>query len=569
MNVLGIGHDLWISAAALVRDGDVVAAICEERLNRLKGYKGFPKKAIEYCLREGGIRIDDVDLITVGWNPAWHMESPHPRFSAKARWRSEYLYAIPNYVLPMAENFPFGPVEQRFEGLKAPLIYVDHQLAHAANGYYLSPFSEAAVYSADGRGERHTALLGVCGQEGIKALDYVLYPHSLGLFYGLFTQYLGFSPHSDEWKVMALASYGSEKGNRFYPTVRKMVTVKSNGGFKLDLAMCGYLHADSYGERFYTDEFIEAVGIKPRKRGEPLTTDHQQLAWALQRVFEETVSECLTILHHRTNMDNVVVSGGCMMNSVFNGMITSKTPFKRAYISSCPDDSGVPVGSALWGYHEYYGKPRKSRHSHNYWGPGFDDEIEETLKKYRLTYTKLDNAPRTAAELIAGGKLVGWFRGRMEFGQRALGNRSILADPRHADIRDMVNRAVKYRESFRPFAPSILAEKAADYFNLEGGGKVPFMERVYKFKKEVQKKVPAVVHIDGTGRLQTVEKDDNPAYYALISEFEKITGIPIVLNTSFNLNGEPIVCSPTDAIRTFFSCGLDVLILGDFMLRKE
>ena len=569
MYVLGIGHDLWISAAALVYDGEVVAAVCEERLNRLKKYKGFPSKSIDMCLREARITADDLDLIVCGWNPAMHMESLNPRFSSSARWRPEYLYSIPNYMLQKAVEFPFGPIEQKFSGFKAPIVYMDHQMAHASNAFYLSPFEKAAVFTADGRGERHTTSFGVGGPEGVKQLGEVLYPNSLGLFYGMITQYLGFVPDSDEWKVMALASYGNGENNPFYPALKSMVVVDGDGVFKLDLSMCGFYQPDAYGDRFYSDNFLKTMKMPPRRQDEPITEMHHQLAWALQQTFEETMSACLTALHNRTGKDNLVVSGGCIMNSVYNGRITSQTPFQQVFISSSPDDSGIPVGAALWGYYEYLNQRRRRvEHQHDYWGPSYEDEIEETLKKYKLPYEKLDDGPREAAKIIADGKLVGWFQGRMEFGQRALGNRSILADPRREESKDLVNLSVKYRESFRPFAPSIMAEKVEKYFHTEGNGTASFMERVYMFKDEVKKKVPAVVHVDGSGRLQTVEKETNPRYYALIRAFENITGVPIVLNTSFNLNGEPIVCSPTDAIRTFFSCGLDVLILEDYLIRK-
>lgn len=571
MNVLGIGHDLWIAGAALVQDGNVRAAICEERLNHQKGFQGFPSKAIDYCLKEAGLRLDDLDLIVCGWNPAWHLESPHGRFSSRTRWWTELLYAVPNLTLPKAETFPFGPIEQKFGEFKAPFVYLDHQVAHAANAYYLSGFEEAAVFSADGRGERHTALGGKYGPGGLDVMARVVYPHSMGLFYGLVTQYLGFKPHSDEWKVMALASYSSGTNNPFYAPIRDMVTPRGDGGFKLDLAMTAYPQPDSFGARFYTDEFVEAMGMAPRKSDEPLGDVHMQVAWALQKVFEETMADCLTTLHERTGSERVVLSGGCMMNSVFNGRVTGLTPFNDVFISSCPDDSGIPVGAAMWGYYEHLraGDPAKRPlHKDNYWGPSFDGEIEETLQRYKLSYEKLDNAPEAAAALLADGKLLGWYQGRMEFGQRALGNRSILADPRRAEVKDLVNQAVKFREGFRPFAPSILADRAEEYFHLDGAGPVPFMERVLPFRDEVKESVPGVVHADGTGRLQTVTADGNPRYHALITAFESITGIPLVLNTSFNLNGEAIVCTPTDAIRTFHSCGLDALIMGDFLLRK-
>lgn len=571
IHVLGIAHDLWISSAALVRDGEVVAAVAEERFNRQKRYRGFPSQSIDFCLRHAGLALEDLDLVVSGWNPAWQLEAVHGRFSGTARWRPEYLYALPNYLLQKAETFPTGPIEERFGGLAVPLVHMDHQMAHAANAFYLSDYAEAAVLTADGRGERQTAMLATAGPEGIVPLADVPYPHSLGLFYGMMTQYLGFRPDSDEWKVMALAAYDTDD-TPYYRVLRDLVQLRDGGTFRLDLSMCGFHQPDVYGGRFYTPDLVEALALPPRRPDEPLTSAHHAVARALQRVFEETMSWMLTALHGRTGLDRVVLGGGCMMNSVYNGRITTQTPFKEAFVSSCPDDSGISVGAALWGYHQgdlqRAEAPRRVPHPHNYWGPGYRGTIEATLQRYRLAYEPLDDPAGRAAALLAEGKLLGWFQGAMEFGQRALGHRSILADPRRADVKDRVNRAVKYREAFRPFAPSILAERAGDYFHTEGTGQVPFMERVYRFRDEKAGEVPAVVHLDGTGRLQTVSRDLNPRFYDLIACFERLTGVPVILNTSFNLNGEPVVCTPTDAIRTFYSCGLDALILEDLLITK-
>lgn len=566
--VLGIAHDLWISSAALVREGEVIAAVCEERFNRRKKYRGFPSDAIDFCLQKAGLSLEDLDLVVSGWNPAWHLEAVHGRFSATARWRPEYLYALPNYLLQKAAAFPTGPIEERFGELDVPLVHMDHQVAHAANAFYLSDYDEAAVLTADGRGERQTTMLAMAGPEGIVQHAEVLYPHSLGLFYGMITQYLGYQPDSDEWKVMALAAYEVDD-TPYYQVLRDLVRLRADGTFRLDLAMCGFHQPDVYGGLFYTPDLVAALGIPPRQPGEALTQEHHAVASAMQRVFEETMSWMLTALHERTGLERVVLGGGCMMNSVYNGRITAQTPFREAFVSSCPDDSGISVGAALWGYHQKAASPRRVSHPHNYWGPDYSGEIEETLKRYRLSYEQVGDPARRAAALLAEGKLLGWFQGAMEFGQRALGHRSILADPRREEAKEQVNLAVKYREAFRPFAPSILAERAADYFHTEGTGAVPFMERVYRFRDEKKEEVPAVVHTDGTGRLQTVSRDSNPRYYDLIACFEQLTGVPVILNTSFNLNGEPVVCTPTDAIRTFYSCGLDALILEDYLITKH
>jgi carbamoyltransferase len=496
------------------------------------------------------------------------MEYQNNRVSHTARWRPEYLYAIPNLILGHT-NQPSGEwMEQTLDGLDVPIHYYDHQLAHAANAFYLSGFEQAAVYTADGRGERETAYWGRADADGFHRLGQVYLPHSLGLLYASVTQYLGFCLDSDEWKVMALAAYG-EPGNRYYQRLRPLVEIDpETGRFYIDQKYFSYGQPEAYGGRFCTPEFVERFG-PPRRACDTIDQRHRDIAWALQRVFEETMAVALTALHRQTGEDRLVAAGGCLMNSVFNGKITRVTPFKELFISSCPDDSGVAVGVALYAYHKLADNPRPVPHRHNYWGPSYDDQILTTVRNYKLGFVELDNPARTAARLLADGLLVGWFQGRMEFGQRALGNRSILADPRRPDAKDMINSAVKYRESFRPFAPAILAERVHEYFDADPGARVPFMEQVYQFRPEVRDQVPAVVHVDGSGRLQTVEREDNERFYDLIKEFEALTGVPIVLNTSFNFNGEPIVATPSDAVRTFYSCGLDALILGDYLIRKE
>ncbi len=568
MITVGLGHDLFISSAAVVRDGEVVAAIAEERLNRQKQYKGFPALALKECLRIAGATLKDVSAVAFGWNPSRHIEFPNYRRSNNARFRAEYLYAIPNMLMGHLGQKSGEWIEQTFDGMDARIQYFDHQLAHAANAFYLSGYERAATFSADGRGERETAYLGWADRSGLHKLGQVYFPHSLGLLYGTVTQYLGFRPDSDEWKVMALAAYGAVD-NRYYSPMRSLVEVDPETGmFYLDQKYFSFAEPETYGGRFYTPEFVDRFG-PARLRDDDIQQRHYDISWALQRVFEETMTVVLTALHRQTGETRLVAAGGCLMNSVYNGKVTANTPFRELFVSSCPDDSGIAVGAALLAYHRGTGAAQMVPHLHNYWGPSYtSDEILDSLKKYKIKFTHLEDPSRAAAHLLADGLLVGWFQGSMEFGQRALGNRSILADPCRSDAKDLVNAAVKYRESFRPFAPAILAERVHDYFHAEPSGSARFMERVYQFREEVRDRVPAVVHVDGSGRLQSVERDQNARFYDLIKEFEALTGVPMVLNTSFNLNGEPIVCSPTDAIRTLFSCGLDALVIGEYLVRK-
>lgn len=568
MLIIGIAHDLVISSAAVVRDGKVVAAIAEERLNRQKQFKGFPALALQECLRMAGADLGDVDAIALGWNPTRHMEFANARQSSNSRYHPEHLYAVPNMLLGTFRRPSAEQMEEVLPGLGTRILYYDHQLVHAANAFYLSDFETAAVFSADGRGERATAMWGKASRaNGIQQQTEVLFPHSLGLFYGAVTQFLGYKPDSDEWKVMAMASYG-RPDNEFYQPMKELVEVdEKSGRFYVDQRCLSFAVPESHGGRFYTPEFVERFG-PPRGASDPIEQRHQDIGWAMQRVFEESMTQTLKAVYEQTGEDRLVAGGGCMMNSVYNGKITQATPFKELFISSCPDDSGIAVGAALLAYHQLAEQKQYPAHRHNYWGPCYDEQIPEILRNYKLEHRALEDPSRTAAELLVDGMIIGWYQGPMEFGQRALGNRSILADPRRTDAKDLVNAAVKYRESFRPFAPAILAERTDEYFLAEHGASVPFMERVYMFREEVQDEVPAVVHADGTGRLQTVQREHNPRFYDLIAEFDRLTGVPIVLNTSFNLNGEPIVCTPTDAIRTFYSCGLDALILGDYLIEK-
>jgi carbamoyltransferase len=567
MKILGICSDIFITSAVLLEDGKVVAGIAEERLLRQKMYRGFPMKAVKFCLKEAECSLEDIDCIALGWNPGLHLKPSSLRLGSVIRWRGELLHSIPHALLCLAKTNDVDFVDQTLKqnGKEIKIIYVTHHQSHAANAFYISPFKDSAILTIDGRGEEDTAGFFVGRDNKIEELKLVKVPHSLGLFYGTFTDFLGFTPHSDEWKVMALAARHFEK-NKYYEKVKKLITLLPDGTFELDLRYFSYYLGDR--SHWYSNKFVELFG-QPRGEEDELTDDHYELAEALQMISEEAVVHMLNWLHKETKMENIVVSGGFFMNSVFNGKILEKTKFKKVFISSCPDDSGTSLGAALYAYNHIYGNKKRQEQVHNYYGPQFsDEEIKKTLEKYKIPYSYVEDIENKTAQLIAKGNIVGWFQGRMEFGQRALGNRSILADPRDPKMKDKVNSAVKYREAFRPFAPSILEERVAEYFVCDKGDRVPFMEKVFMIRPEKQKLIPAVTHIDGSGRLQTVNKEINPRYYKLISEFEKLSGIPIVLNTSFNLKGEAIVCAPTDALRTFFSCGLDVLVLGNYIVTK-
>ena len=568
VNILGVCHDVFICSACVLIDGEIVAAIPEERLDRSKRSRVFPTRAIQECLRIAGLDLEDIDEIAIAWNPAREAETTPAGFLDARRWRSEHLTQVPSRLLAMSgrEASSAPSFEELWEG--GPRItFVDHYLTHAANGAFLSPFETSAVLVVDGRGEIQTGMMARASGAKIEVIGENRFPHSLGLLYGAVTQYLGFKPDSDEWKVMALASYADAENQCLAP-MRKMVRVGDGEMFSIALEYFEFFNY--WDKRMFSDQFVRTFG-EPRAPSDPITERHEQIAAALQQVFEESMTALLIELHERTGLENVVVNGGSFMNSVFNGKIEALTPFKRAHIGDSPDDSGTSIGAALYVHALRTGRrPMEDVPQHNYWGTGYtDDECLEAATAFKLPHTVVGDPSKAAAQDLVDGKLIGWFQGRGEFGQRALGNRSILVDPRRPDAKDLVNSAVKFREPFRPFAPAILAERVAEYFDCPPGMEVPYMERVYPFKPDKGAEVPAVVHVDGSGRLGTVGEHASARFRALIEHFSQLTGVPIVLNTSFNLNGEPIVNSPVDAIRTFYSTGLDVLYLGSVRVSKE
>ena len=569
MKIIGINNEMYISSACLISDGKVVAAAAEERFTREKITRKFPDKAVKYCLREAGIAMRDVDYIATAWNPGVYFTKFNPVLSGRRRHLVEQLFSVPDHLMNFHDRAMVDHMYQELHGEfgKTAIYYITHHRAHAANGFLISPFESAAILTADAQGEFESATF--CQGKGnkIEFIKGMNYPTSLGAFYSTFTEFLGFKPNSDEWKVMAMASYTSAK-NRYYDLMKSdVVRLLDDGEFELNLNYFkGFIHDQP---NLYTKKLVERFGPAREPDG-TIDGHHYEIAAALQKMSEDISAHMLRWLHKKTGERNVVLSGGSFMNSVFNGKVTELTPFEKIFISSCPDDSGNCFGAAYYLYNHILGKPRGEPMIHNYFGPQYSNpEIEKTLTGYGVRHRMEHDIEGYAARLISEGKIIGWFQGRMEFGQRALGNRSILADPRREEMKDKVNRAVKFREAFRPFAPAVLKERQEEYFDTNGGGDVPFMEKVYHVKAEMRSRIPAVTHVDGSGRIQTVTRDSNPRFYGLIREFEKLSGIPVVLNTSFNLNGEPVVCTPTDAIRTFFSCGLDALVIGNYVITKE
>jgi carbamoyltransferase len=571
MYILGIHNSGWTTSAALLQDGRLVAGGAEERWTREKYSRAFPHKAIQYCLKHAGIRFEDVDHIALGWNPAINLASRYRGgFSDRLRYAGEWLYSVPNHVLARLLTDEQHGTEQRFDLGKRTLSmhHVNHHDAHAATAYFHSPFERAAGFTTDFYGERATTTWKLIEGARLTELRRQEFPQSLGGFYCTFTELLGFKPDGDEWKVMGLAPYGDPKA--YEKQFAKIIRPTDDGGYEMDLSYFSYYNFDVEG--FYTPRMTELFG-PARGKDDEITQRQMDIAASLQHTLEQILIHCLRGLHAKTKCDDLILSGGVIMNSVFNGIVRSHTPFKRVYIPFSPDDTGNAIGAALLVQHGAAAPPKGVEREvmrHAYWGPSYTDrEIEETIGRYKLPAKKVERPDLAAVDRLTDGKIVGWFQGRMEFGQRALGNRSILADPRRDEMKEAINAAVKYREAFRPFAPSILEERTGDWFDIESDTDVPFMEKVYPVKSSKRAEIPAVTHVDGSGRLQTVSKATNPLYHALITEFEKRTRVPVVLNTSFNVQGEPVVCSPSDAIRTFFTCGLDSLILGSWVLDKR
>ncbi len=578
MVILGINAYHADSSAAIFVNGKMIAAIEEERFRRVKHWAGFPNKAIDFCLKEAGVALKNVDHIAVGRDP-------------KAKFFKKLLFLAMNPSGSMrvvkerfANSKKVSSLEKEFhihfgvpEALIAPKIHqIEHHRSHLASAFFASPFEKAALLSIDGSGDFTTTMIGVGEGNNINIIDSVDFPHSIGIFYTAFTQLLGFPHYGDEYKVMGLAPYGSVRED-LMSKLRQIIKLNDNNGlFSLDLS---YFVSPTKGVVTYGDDHIPVVATLynqkladafggARKKDEPLSQFHKDLAASVQRMTEETIFHLLNYLQKKTGLDAVCIAGGVAQNSVANGKIIRNTSFKKVYIPSAGHDAGISMGAALYVQHHVQKYERQEPIWTAYTGSGFSNqEIEDLLNNRSISYRKLsdDELYETVAEKLVNAGVVGWFSGRAEFGPRALGGRSILADPRRNDAKDLLNAKIKRRESFRPFAPSILKEYVEEYF--EVNDQVPFMEKVFPIKKEKHSTIPAVTHVDGTGRLQTVDKEVSPRYYKLIDKFREKTGVPILLNTSFNEN-EPIVNSPVEALECFLRTNMDMLVLENCVIER-
>ena len=563
MKILAVYPWTHISSAALMIDGKLVAASPEERFTRTKWTTQFPIQSANWCLKHANLKWKDIDRIVVPWNPALNINSASSRWDGNISWRGEMLSHVPSNVMKALNSKPSKQMTVSFDNTK--IVYLNHHDCHAASAIFVSPFKKCDYLTIDGHGEKETCLFGYYDGKKLNNTNSISYPHSVGLLYGAFTDFLGFKPDNDEWKTMALASFSKSKN--LYDKKMNSIYKLTKNGFELDLSFFDYYLFDRQ-PHFYNEKLISLFG-KPRKKSEKILNKHHQVAGALQRAFTNIVFHLLKITKQKGGgSNNIVIAGGAAMNCVFNGLLENNKIYKNNFVPPWPDDLGVSIGAT---YLENHNLGKKSKNDCQvYLGPGYSNaDILSLLKKYNLTFLKPDNINKYIAERISKGHLIGWFQDRMEFTHRALGNRSILADPRKIEMQLKVNSAVKYRETFRPFAPAVLEEHASKIFMINKKTKVPFMEKAVSVKNDWKRKIPAVVHVDGTARVQTVSKKFNLSFYNLINEFYKITNVPVLLNTSFNLNGEPIVMSPSDAIRTFHTCGLDTLVLQDYVIIKK
>ncbi len=572
MNVLGLSFYYHDSSAALVRDGVLVAAAEEERFSRVKHDSGFPKLAIEFVLKRAGLTIQDVDFVVFYEKPFVKFErmlltamGTFPRSAAvfresMQRWISDKLWIKSH----LARNLDIPA---------SKLLFAEHHVSHAASSFFTSPYEEAAILTVDGAGEWTTSTMGVGRGTKLEILKEIRFPHSLGLLYSAFTAYCGFEVNEGEYKLMGMHPYGKP---RFTEQIKQLIEIAPDGSLWHDMRYFAYHYSP---DSTLTEKFGEHFGRPPRdpKLGDKsLDPFYCDIAASIQKVTEEIVLTMARHLHQITGSKNLVMAGGVALNSVANYKVLRDGPFDGVYILPAPGDDGGSVGAAYWAYNHLLGQPRGPVLDHAYLGSEYSDqEIEAFLRKYDIPFEHIQDDEAFydfAARALVDGNVCGWFRGRFEFGPRALGARSIIADPRRAEMKDKLNSTIKFREAFRPFAPSVLEERAHEFFDIQNAEQhfpARFMLYVAPVLPEKRDVLPAITHEDGSGRLQTVFKETNPAYHGLIRRFGELTGVPVIMNTSFNLKGEPIVEAPAHAFNTFSLSGMDLLFLNNFVIRAD
>ncbi|MGB2961003.1 MAG: carbamoyltransferase [Candidatus Omnitrophota bacterium] len=536
--ILGISAFYHDSAAALVVDGEIIAAAQEERFTRKKHDPSFPKRSIEYCLKQAGITARDLEIVA--------------------------FYERPSAGVSSVEKLIRKELDH-----KGAVIFPEHHHSHAASAFYPSPYEKAAILTIDGVGERVTTCLGKGEGNRIELHKEIRYPHSLGLFYSAFTHYCGFEVNSDEYKLMGLAPYGDSK--YVHLILDNLINLKDDGSFRLNLE---YFRSHS-GQLLPDKRFYRLFGTQPRKPGAEIKKSYMDIARSAQAVTEMAVLNLAREAHRETGLKNLCMAGGVALNCVANGKILREGPFENLWVQPAASDAGGSLGAALIAWHEYLGRSRqvesaKDSQRASLLGPSFsDEEVEDYLIENRIPHKRIPEGklPKVVAELVARQKVVGWFQGRMEFGPRALGSRSILGDPGSKRMKSLINNKIKFREPFRPFAPSVLFEDAPDYFGMDRES--PYMLFTSQVAEEKSREIPSVTHVDRSARVQTVKREDNPLYYDMIRSLCEYNGSPVVLNTSFNVKGEPIVCTPDDAYKCFMKTDLDHLVMGSFLIDKS
>ncbi|MFQ5505450.1 MAG: carbamoyltransferase [Planctomycetota bacterium] len=561
MNILGISAFYHDSAAALLVDGELKAAVHEERFTRIRHDAALPKNAVKYCLDFAGLTIDDIDYVVF-------YDKPFVKFE---RILMTYIATFPRSLASFTKSLPVWLKEKlwipsaihRELGFNGEVLFTEHHQSHAASAFLPSPFEEAAILTCDGVGEWATTTQGIGKGEHVELIKEVRFPHSLGLLYSAFTYYLGFKVNSAEYKVMGAAPYGEPKYAQ--KILDELVDLREDGSFKLNMKYFSY----DYGLKMTNNSFAELFGHPVRQGESEMEQFHWDMTASIQKVTETAMLRIVNDLHARTGLKNLCMAGGVALNCVSNGRIIREGPFEDLWVQPAAGDAGGALGAALFVHNTILGNPRVTRMEHCYWGPEFsDEEIRSFLDERGAPYETLsrdDMIRETARQLDEEQAIIGWFQGRTEWGPRSLGARSILADARNEDNWKRVNLKIKFRESFRPFAPAVLNEKASEWFDIDRES--PYMLLVCQVREG--KHIPAVTHVDGSARLQTVTREPHPEFYDLISEFDERTGCPVLINTSFNVRGEPIVLSPEDAYLCFMRTNMDVLVLGNQILHKE
>jgi carbamoyltransferase len=584
MNILGINAFHGDASAALIKNGTLVSAIEEERLNRRKHCAGFPSMAVRAVLAEGGVDPSELDHVAISRDPKANLHKKilfaiqkRPSFTKLVKDRLANVAKVRSVEEHLARSFEI-PADR----LRAKLHNVEHHKSHVASAFFVSPFEEAACLSIDGFGDFVSTMRAVGRDRAIEVIDRIEFPHSAGLFYTAVTQFLGFHKYGEEWKMMGLAPYGKPT---YADKLRHLIRPVDGGRFELDL---DYFRHHSEGVEMSWDDgsphlglvfspkLVDLLGPARDPEDPEFFGKWADIARSAQQVYEEIFFHVVEDIQRRTGMRRLALAGGCALNSVANGKLFERTGFRELFAQPAAGDDGTAIGAAFYVEHAVLGHPRRFVMDDAYTGPGFDDaQVQAAIERSRsngwdsaIDVRRLDDAElfRQTASAIAAGQVVGWFQGRMEFGPRALGNRSIVADPRRTDMKDILNQRIKHRETYRPFAPSVLEEKVGEIF--ERTEPSPFMLMVYKVREPQRARIPAVTHVDDTGRLQTVSAKTNPRYHGLISEFERQTGVPLVLNTSFNEH-EPIVATPSDALACYLKTNMDVLALGNWVLTRR